>query len=96
MININTIRKYYIYKGDSVIYYNCSDLNKAVNEYVKAIKNASNDVVFFGIQYKDTDFGVLEKDLFIGNKKFFRLCENIETVGNEFRINIFNKIKNQL
>ena len=94
MININTIRKYYIYEGDNIIYY--TDLNKAINEYVKAIKNASNDVVFFGIQYNNQDFGVLEKDLFIGNKKFFRLCDNIETVGNEFKINIFNKIKNQL
>lgn len=94
MIKINTIRKYYIYKEDNIIYYN--DLNKAINEYVKAIKNASNDIVFFGIQYRDADCRVLEKDLFIGNVKFFRLCDNIETVGNEFKINIFNKIKNQL
>ena len=96
MININTIRKYYIYEGDNIIYYNCSDLNKAINEYVKAIKNASNDIIFFGIQYNTPDFGILEKDLFIGNKKFFRLCDNIETVTNEFKINVFNKIKNQL
>lgn len=94
MININTIRKYYIYKEDNIIYYN--DLNKAINEYVKAIKNASNDIVFFGIQYRDVDCRVLEKDLFIGNKKFFRLCDNIDNIGNEFKINIFNKIKNQL
>lgn len=94
MININTIRKYYIYKEDNIIYY--SDLNKAVSDYVKALKNASNDVVFFGIQYNNPDLGVLEKDIFIGNVKFFRLCNNIKTVGNEFKINIFNKIKNQL
>ena len=94
MININTIRKYYIYEGDNIIYY--TDLNKAIKEYVKALKTANNDVVFFGIQYNNPDFGVLEKDIFIGNKKFFRLCDNIKTVGNEFKINIFNKIKNQL
>lgn len=94
MININTIKKYYIYEGDSVIYY--TDLNKAINKYVKAIKTASNDVVFFGIQYSTSDFGVLEKDLFIGNIKFFRLCDNIETIGNEFKVNVFNRIKNQL
>lgn len=94
MININTIKKYYIYEGDSVIYY--TDLNKAINKYVKAIKTASNDVVFFGIQYSTPDFGVLEKDLFIGNIKFFRLCDNIETIGNEFKVNVFNRIKNQL
>lgn len=94
MININTIKKYYIYKEDNIIYY--TDLNKAINEYVKAIKIANNDIVFFGIQYRNTDCRVLEKDLFIGNKKFFRLCDNIETVGNEFKINVFNKIKNQL
>ena len=94
MININTIRKYYIYKEDNIIYY--TDLNKAINEYVKAIKNASNDIVFLGIQYNNPDFGILEKDLFIGNTKFFRLCDNIETITNEFKINIFNKIKNQL
>lgn len=94
MININTIRKYYIYEGDSVIYY--TDLNKAINKYVKAIKTASNDVVFFGIKYSTSDFGVLEKDLFIGNIKFFRLCDNIETIGNEFKVNVFNRIKNQL
>lgn len=94
MININTIRKYYIYKEDNIIYYN--DLNKAINEYVKAIKNASNNMVFFGIQYRDADCRVLEKDIFVGNTKFFRLCDNIETITNEFKINIFNKIKNQL
>lgn len=94
MININTIKKYYIYKEDNIIYY--TDLNKAINEYVKAIKNTSNDVVFFGIQYNNPDFRVLEKDIFTGNVKFFRLCNNIETVGNEFKINVFNKIKNQL
>lgn len=96
MININTIRKYYIYEGDNIIYYNCSDLNKAIKEYIKALKTANNDVVFFGIQYRNTDCRVLEKDLFIGNKKFFRLCDNIDNIGNEFKINIFNKIKNQL
>lgn len=94
MININTIKKYYIYKEDNIIYY--TDLNKAINEYVKALKTANNDVVFFGIQYNDTDFGILEKDLFIGNTKFFRLCDNIENITNEFKINIFNKIKNKL
>ena len=94
MININTIRKYYIYKEDNIIYY--TDLNKAIKEYIKALKTANNDIVFFGIQYRNTDCRVLEKDLFIGNTKFFRLCDNIETVGNEFKINIFNKIKNQL
>lgn len=94
MININTIRKYYIYKEDNIIYYN--DLNKAVSEYVKAIKNVSNDVVFFGIQYRDIDCRVLAKDIFIGNVKFFRLCNNTENITNEFKINIFNKIKNQL
>ena len=63
MININTIRKYYIYEGDNITYY--SDLNKAINEYVKALKTANNDIVFFGIQYNNPDFGILEKDLFI-------------------------------
>ena len=94
MININTIRKYYIYKEDNIIYY--TDLNKAINEYIKALKTANNDIVFFGIQYRNTDCRVLEKDIFIGNVKFFRLCDNIETVSNEFKINVFNKIKNQL
>lgn len=94
MININTIRKYYIYKEDNIIYYN--NLSKAISDYVKALKNASNDVVFFGIQYNNPDLGVLEKDIFIGNVKFFRLCDNIENITNEFKINIFNKIKSQL
>lgn len=94
MININTIRKYYIYKEDNIIYYN--NLSKAISDYVKALKNASNDVVFFGIQYNNPDLGVLEKDIFIGNVKFFRLCNNIENITNEFKINIFNKIKSQL
>lgn len=94
MININTIRKYYIYKEDNIIYYN--NLSKAISDYVKALKNASNDVVFFGIQYNNPDLGVLEKDIFIGNVKFFRLCNNTKNITNEFKINIFNKIKNQL
>ena len=94
MIELKSITKYYIYEGDNITYYD--DLNIAVKKYITALKNSKNDIIFFGIQYNDSVYGTLEKDVFIGNNIFFRLCDNIENVTSEFKTNLFDKIKKNL
>lgn len=94
MIELKSITKYYMYEGDNITYYD--NLNIAVKKYIVALKNSKNDIIFFGIQYSNGEYGTLEKDIFIGNNKFFRLCDNVENVTNLFKINLFNKIKKNL
>lgn len=55
MIELKSITKYYIYEGDNITYYN--DLNIAVKKYITALKNSKNDIIFFGIQYSNGEYG---------------------------------------